>query len=484
MTPRMRRLKLTLSSLSIVANAMTSGAIFTFPLLAPQLARHLRLTQPQLSSIALAGMMGQYPFAALIGSLVDRAGPAACSLLAALLLSGGLGAFSNQIANAPTWPDSASTLQYYILVLSFGMLGLGAVSSYFASLVCASRNFPDYPGAAAGTSMALFGFSPLVLSLFASALFTGPDGLDVTHFTFFLACLAGVTHLIGALTLQIVPPEAPLPAPPRSPLPRVDEESSIDERSSLLPKPPAEYLELPPHHDGSVSSLLADKQFWILGFTSFCVLGICEMLIANIGTVVLALPESYSTLSDPTRITATQVRLISVTNTLSRLVFGFIADMASPVANWLPSGLLEFPRRHYISRIFFLILGTGILSLSLAWMLFGVASQRGVWVLSFGAGSAYGAFWAILPGLVSAIWGARDFARNFGIISYSAFLGTPAFTFLYATVSQKHISRDEDTDGVCKGMACFTSTFWACEACAVLTMAALVILWRRWKGRV
>ncbi|KZV84422.1 MFS general substrate transporter [Exidia glandulosa HHB12029] len=480
--PRVRNVKLALVCLSMVLNAMSSGAIFTFPLLAPQLARHLRLTQPQLSTIALAGMMGQYPFAALIGSLVDRAGPAACSLLAAGLLAGGLGAFSNQISHAPPYPDPASPVQYYILVLSFAMLGLGAVSSYFASLVCASKNFPDYPGAAAGTSMALFGFSPLVLSLFASSLFTTPDGLDVTRFTAFVAALAGATHIFGALTLQILPPPAVEPA--RSPLPRIDEErASLDERSALLPKPTPSYLELPPGCDGSVRTLLTNIDFWILAFASLCALGICETIIANIGTVVLALPASLYTFSDPITITATQVRLISITNTVSRLVFGFLADFTSPIANYLPSGELEYPRKSYISRVLFLVLGTTCLSAALAWMLFGVSTQSGVWVLSVGAGTAYGGFFAILPGLVSSIFGARDFARNFGIISYSAFIGTPIFTYIYAFNSEQHTS-DGAEDGVCKGEDCFRSTFWVCEACALATLCGLAVLWKRWQGRV
>jgi hypothetical protein len=74
-------------------------------------------------------MAGQYPFAGLIGSLIDNAGPAACSLLAAFLLGGGLSVFAQQVGNAPPYPDAVTPAQYYLLVLSFGLLGLGAVSS-------------------------------------------------------------------------------------------------------------------------------------------------------------------------------------------------------------------------------------------------------------------------------------------------------------------------------------------------------------------
>lgn len=123
--------------------------------------------------------------------------------------------------------------------------------------------------------MALFGFSPLILSLFASSLFTTEDGLDVTRFTAFLACLAGVTHLLGALTLQVLPPAA---EPVRHSLPRIDEETAnSNERSALLPKPVPDYLDLPPGSDGTVHSLLTNLEFWILAFASFCALGIVSL---------------------------------------------------------------------------------------------------------------------------------------------------------------------------------------------------------------
>lgn len=49
--------------------------------------------------------------------------------------------------------------------------------------------------------MALFGCSPLVLSLLASN-FTDPEkGLNITYFLAFLAALAGTTHLLSALCL-------------------------------------------------------------------------------------------------------------------------------------------------------------------------------------------------------------------------------------------------------------------------------------------
>lgn len=45
---------------AIPLNALSAGGIFCFPMFSPSLASHLHLTQSQLSTIVLAGMMGQY----------------------------------------------------------------------------------------------------------------------------------------------------------------------------------------------------------------------------------------------------------------------------------------------------------------------------------------------------------------------------------------------------------------------------------------
>ena len=124
-------------------------------------------------------------------------------------------------------------------------------------------------------------------------------------------------------------------------------------------------------------------------------------IMGNIGTIVFALPAGTS-VQDVTSITATQVRLLSVcklralrsfrgakyrdmqiTNTMSRLVFGFLADVTSPLANWLPNGTLEFSRQPIFSRVAYFVFAAVILSSALAWMLVGVATQNGVWVLRY-----------------------------------------------------------------------------------------------------
>lgn len=93
--------------------------------------------------------------------------------------------------------------------------------------------------------------------------------------------------------------------------------------------------------------MLQNLAFFLTGYMQ------CEMIISNIGTIVLSLcPEAISgvrSLSHSAEtVTATQVRLISLSNTLSRLLSGPLADFVSPLTSH--DGLTH-PQRYRISRV-------------------------------------------------------------------------------------------------------------------------------------
>ena len=229
------------------------------------------------------------------------------------------------------------------------------------------------------------------------------------------------------------------------------------------------------------------------------------MVISNIGTIVLSLPPSSSTSStllsntqySPASATATQVRLLSISNTVSRLLVGPLADFVSPVASYLPCGTIYFSRKHRISRIAFLTVSSVLLFLTYANMEFFIRSRAGIWMLRFvirllkyryqlivsfsiGTGIAYGSVFTALPGIVSSVWGLSNLGRNFGIITYAPFIGTPFFSYLYAFVSASHA-----TDGeVCKGTQCWRLTFAVTTIASLSAFVVSIVLWRRWKGRV
>ncbi|KAF9242096.1 MFS general substrate transporter [Melanogaster broomeanus] len=457
--PYLRRGRLALVCFSIGANALTAGGIFCFPLISPALVTHLKLTQPQLTTIAVAGMMGQYPFAAFVGKVLDYYGPWACSLVAACFFSTGFGLFAREIAKTPDDITQPSTSSFHHLVLYFFMCALGTVFSYFSSLFAASKNFPQYIGVAAGTTLALFGLSPTFISILASRYFSSPDdGLDVTHFLQFLAILCGCVHLLGALTMQVIPPASEDAADAV-----LDDPEEPNERTGLLQnktngndsRQAEVQVEVVPvigeeaEAKQSALDVLKDRNFWALAFVSFVVLGSCEMIISNIGTIVLSLP-----IKPPPH------DLLG--NTITRLVVGPLADIVSPV-------------KQLISRTAFLTFSSAVLVCAYTWMVVGVRDQGAVWALSIAAGVAYGCTFTVLPSLVSSVWGLSNSGRNFGLITYAPFLGTPVFSYLYAFIAAAH-SPDADggvEDGIemCKGPQCWGLTF---EVSAVAVARRLV----------
>jgi len=466
----LRRAQLAVTCCAIAANALCAGGIFTFPLISPALASHLKLTQPQLTTIVLAGMVGQYPLASIVGNCIDKYGPWACSLVSSVLFFFGFGLFSWEIANTPVDITHPSLTSFRRLTVFFFMAGLGTVFSYFSSLFAASKNFPNHLGMASGTSMALFGLSPLFLSVIASKFFTDPEiGLNVTEYLRFLSVLTGLVHLFGAFNIKT-------PAAGIS-ISDTEQASNVDERSPLLPSTSHSNVDKP--SAGSAMDLLRDPSFWVLAFFALVTLGSCEMVISNIGTIVLSLPPSTS-MPSAELATSTQVRLISIANTLSRLLVGPLADFVSPVASYLPNGVLAFPRKHFISRVFFLCGAALLLAVTFLRMGVNVRSQGALWSLSVGTGIAYGTIFTILPSIVSSVWGLSNLGRNFGILTYAPFIGTPLFSYFYAFVSA-HQSGDQ---GVCQGTSCWQLTFGVSAGAVLLVFGTCFILWRTWEGKV
>ncbi|KAI0065494.1 MFS general substrate transporter [Artomyces pyxidatus] len=485
-----RKSRLALTCYSIAANALFAGGIFTFPLLSPALALHLKLTQPQLTTIVLFGMMGQYPFAAVVGKVIDRYGPWACSLMASILFATGLGMFSLEIAKTPDDITAPSQSSFHRLTVFFFMAGLGAVSSYFSSLFAASKSFPNYMGLASGASMSLFGLSPLFLSLIASQFFTDAvHGLNATKFLTFLAVSAGCVHLIGAFTLRFLPSEQPIVTSTREDSSSISDDdleraADIDEQQPLLGnKAQVDVSVISVDDEGTVLDLLKDPQFWLLFLIVTVVLGSCEMVISNIGTIVLSLPSSAisgATLNPSAdAATSKQVRLLSIANTLSRLVSGPLADFVSPIASHLPGGA-PFPRKHFASRVSFLSGATLVLAGAFTALETMIKSQDSLWLLSIGTGVVYGTTFTILPSIISTIWGHANFGRNFGIVTYAPLVGTPVFSYLYAFVS----AHNNPGEGVCVGAACWRLTFWVSMGAVTFAFAVSMMLWKRWKGRV
>ncbi|KAF5391265.1 hypothetical protein D9757_001985 [Collybiopsis confluens] len=463
----MLKVRTALQCLAILCTSLFAGGIFVFPLLAPAFMEHLNLTQRQLSTIALAAMAGQYPFSSFVGMLIDRYGPRFCSFLAAITFSSAFGLSALEVSSASERPDSPNTAIAQRLTLYFAMAGLGTILSYFSFVFSASKTFTRYHSFASGLTMSMFGLSPLFLSYIASNIFSDPSTgtIDVTRFLQFLAVCTGVIHLFGAFTLTV-----PSATTIVSPSDRPDEESHLigrDTHTDCTSDP----------RDGSTVELLRDPNFWILALYMITVLGACEMVISNVGTIVLSLPTNVAQRSEQSA--AFQVKILSISNTVSRLLVGPLADFISPVFSYeRPKGLTTV-RKHRMNRMVFMLGASLLQALASSWMVFGAQNRDDVLWLSIGTAITYGVVFTVLPGVTCSIWGMRNLARNFGIITYSPFIGTTLYSYLYAVVVDQH--SHEGT--VCEGKVCWEATFIVCLVTSTGALAMSVVLWRNWAGR-
>jgi hypothetical protein len=210
------------------------------------------------------------------------------------------------------------------------------------------------------------------------------------------------------------------------------------------------------------------------------------MVMSNIGTIVLGVPVGSSGRSSPTfpgtytgdvsSTASTQVRLISLSNTLSRLITGPLADYLAPVGllNSV-TGVLHFPSHKRFSRLLFPLLSALVLSLSYLWMAIGVRTQQDIYAVSISTGASYGAIFTVLPSIIASLWFERNAGRNFGLVMYAPFVGTPTFSYLYAFGAMQQ----NDGDGICQGVKCWRGTFAIAATAMVFTFALMAMLWRR-----
>lgn len=108
-----------------------------------------------------------------------------------------------------------------------------------------------------------------------------------------------------------------------------------------------------------------------------------ETVQSNIGSITLSLSPASSTTSEISSeaAIATQVRLFAIANTASRPLAGALADILSPVARYLPSGMYCFAKKQRFSRVLFLSLAAVILAISFVWTEAFVRTQRAICVL-------------------------------------------------------------------------------------------------------
>lgn len=148
---------------------------------------------------------------------------------------------------------------------------LNLYNSYYSSLFSASKFFPSHIGLASGASLALFGLSPLFLTVLATNYFTDPITglLNVSRYMTFLAFLTASVYTFSALVLHHAYEPADLVVDARA----TEEVGSGETTPLLASNPPSNPAPHPPRIDHTTSDILKTGDFWLLAVFCFLTMG-------------------------------------------------------------------------------------------------------------------------------------------------------------------------------------------------------------------
>ncbi|ODH14045.1 hypothetical protein ACO22_06716 [Paracoccidioides brasiliensis] len=254
---------------------------------------------------------------------------------------------------------------------------------------------------------------------------------------------------------------------------------------------------------------LKDNTMLWLAVGFLLITGPGEAYINNVGTIIPTLtPPSYPpNLPPPAGIPATHVTIIALTSTVARLLTGYLSDVfapspahphlqpTSPFHSQLPyeqHGLPSLISHITVSRMTFLLPSAFLLSLGFIFLSTPIplSYPQSFHLTTALVGLGYGAAFALVPIVVSVVWGVENFGTNWGVVAMFPAAGAAVWGVVYSA-GYEAARRAGDRNGIgegngnaqCVGWGCYG--FWAlgCTVSVWIAMGLWTIAWRGWKRR-
>lgn len=522
----------------IVANSLTAGSIFCFPLFGPKMSADLGLSLTQTNAIWSAAILGQYASAAIFGHIADTYGPRPLSFMASILFGVGYVLMAHTEKNAISHQNSSSTssnsnrANFVAMAAYFVLVGTGVAASIFSALRSSTSHFKSHPGLALSIPLTLFSLSSLFLSAFASlSFFTDPNTGDLNSpkWLAWLGAALMITNALSAFGLS-VPAEGQEHDDVISETVQGEDEPATERTALLGSRPlPALLWSIPYNRDPSdyprepllsLREYLSAPSVWIMGVVLFAGVGGAEMVMGSIGSMVVSLRAVHTALDgdnqdDKTRLgretlalRTQQVQLLAIANTVSRLFVGLLTDLCSPKAsNKRPSAIANNSsradqanwkkrlQRLTISRLSLLLVGLALLCATFIYSSIFVDRVDRLWLVSLATGTGYGLTFTVLPSTIICVW-PQQFGRNYGLLTYAAALGSLFFSMLFANINDRIASRQfpikipdnkinlltEAQQAICPyGRECFAPSFAFAALIVGIAFFATIPLWRAWR---
>lgn len=266
-------------------------------------------------------------------------------------------------------------------------------------------------------------------------------------------------------------------------------------------------LSLPPPQRQSIVGLLKTPTFWLFGTIIFLSTGPAEMVMASLGGIVEAIlagppPRTHGILSATARIAGAvqdpralalrrlHVQVIAFSNTISRLLIGFISDWLSAHPSSEPSAdgtkrPARKSRRPKITRLAFVAAACTLLVAAFAFAASIMDRPGQLWILSIAVGVAYGTIFTLSPAIVRAVYHLDHFGRNWGLLTWFAAAGALVFTPLHGILSDAELRKQGPDVVVCHGRGCYSAVMTLSSASALVALVIVGVLYRgSWRGRV
>lgn len=100
-------------------------------------------------------------------------------------------------------------------------------------------------------------------------------------------------------------------------------------------------------------------------------------------------------------------------------------------------------------------------------------------------GFGYGASFALMPIIISVVWGVENFGTNWGIVAMVPAAGAAMWGVIYSAGYETAAKPNEPTDDyeLCFGWKCYG--YWAigCSLSIWLAIGAWTMAWRGWRKR-
>lgn len=483
----------------------------------------------------------------LFGYLCDRYSPQPLALLAAGLFGFGyiLAALVYRAGPPPESPRGGHGYPFGTMIIAFIGIGAGTSCLYLCSVATCAKNFAQakYRGFMLAVPIAAFGLSGMWQSqIGANLLYTHlPDGrkgpVNVYKYFMFLAGLLIGVGILGTLCLRIVDEEELIereienmersgllehsdffrPTPSRQQShygtletgaqqnnseassstaaePNDTDDDSIDNltQSMLLSKqitePELAHQKKTWLLNHAAHSFLTDRTMYLLAAGFLLLAGPGEAYINNVGTIIPTLtPAKYYShhpeLDPPAGLPETHVSIIALTSTIARLFTGTLSDLFAPPSN--PNAPPS--TRFHFSRLVLLLPSAALLLLSFLLLAIPQAIPANPsWFLLSSAllGLGYGAGFSLVPIIISVVWGAENFATNWGVVAMMPAGGAAIWSIVYSAFYSKGAQQDDSTgEGECRGFTCYG--YWA-MGCTVSVAVAIILwsfAWRTWRAR-